>query len=138
MMTYDALSFLLKAVIRFGLYMLLCISIYMLSASLRKKSPVLIVPTFLSVLISGSMFVLYDARSQKSGAAVRGFVRSRSCSRFYFSPQRLCFLLTLPSVKHIFAELSPTVPPSRKALTISRPVFASMPKTAESCWSIIG
>lgn len=37
MMTYDALSFLLKAVIRFGLYMLLCISIYMLSASLRKK-----------------------------------------------------------------------------------------------------
>lgn len=37
MMTYDALSFLLKAVIRFGLYMLLCISIYMLSASLRKS-----------------------------------------------------------------------------------------------------
>ena len=75
MMTYDALSFLLKAVIRFGLYMLLCISIYMLSASLRKKSPVLIVPTFLSVLISGSMFVLYDARSQKSGLDHRAAVR---------------------------------------------------------------
>ena len=66
MMTYDALSFLLKAVIRFGLYMLLCISIYMLSASLRKKSPVLIVPTFLSVLISGSMFVLYSVRCPES------------------------------------------------------------------------
>ena len=69
MMNYDTLSFLWKAVLRFGMLMILCIGIYTLFSVRRKKSPSLIAPTFLSVLISGSMLILYsaDARSQKSG-----------------------------------------------------------------------
>ncbi len=79
MLTYDMLSFFLKAVLRFGLFMLLCIGIYMLCTVLRKKSLSLTVPTVLSVLISGSILILYsaDAWSRKFEldhiAAVRRF-----------------------------------------------------------------
>ena len=67
MVNYDALPFLLQSVIRFGLYMALCGSIYMLYTGFRRKSPPLITLTLLSVLISGSMFILYsaDARCRK-------------------------------------------------------------------------
>lgn len=61
MMTYDMLSFLQKAVLRFGLLMLLCVSFYMLFTALKKRLPSLLVPTVLSVLISAGMLILYSA-----------------------------------------------------------------------------
>ena len=69
MTNYDALPFLLQSALRFGLYTVLCGSIYMLYAGLQRKSPPLVVSTVLCVLLSGSVFVLYaaDARSRKNG-----------------------------------------------------------------------
>lgn len=61
MMNYDALPDLLRAALLLGLFLVLCASMYMLSLTVQRKSPILITLTMLCVVLSGSMVILYSA-----------------------------------------------------------------------------
>ena len=67
MMNYDALPDLLRVSLLLVLFLILCVSIYMLSLTVRRKAPITIILTLLCVVLSGSMVVLYsaDVRSLK-------------------------------------------------------------------------
>ena len=67
MINYDALPALLRTALMLGLFLTLCGSIYVLSATIRRRSPVLFAITLLCTLLSGGMMILFtaDVRSIK-------------------------------------------------------------------------
>lgn len=67
MISYDALPTLLRTALMLGLFLTLCGSIYVLSATVRRRAPVLFALTLLCTLLSGCMVILFsaDIRSQK-------------------------------------------------------------------------
>jgi len=71
MMSYDAIPVLLRILLMLGAFLTLCGSIYMTPIAIQRKSPRLIVPTLVCVLLSGGIMVLFsaDVRSGKHGFA---------------------------------------------------------------------
>ena len=71
MISYDALPTLLRTALMLGLFLTLCGSIYVLSATIRRRSPVLFTLTLLCTLLSGCMMILFsaDVRSTKHALA---------------------------------------------------------------------
>ena len=71
MKNYDALSPLLCVMLMLGLFLVLCVSIYMLCLTLRKRSAFNAFLLLLCIVFSGSLLILYDAdvRSRKYGFA---------------------------------------------------------------------
>ena len=67
MISYDSLPTLLRTALMLGLFLTLCGSIYVLSATIRRRSPVLFALTLLCTLLSGCMMLLFsaDIRSKK-------------------------------------------------------------------------
>lgn len=71
MISYDALPPLLRTALMLGLFLTLCGSIYVLSTTIRRKSPGLFALTLLCTLLSGCMMILFsaDVRSTKYALA---------------------------------------------------------------------
>lgn len=71
MMSYDVFPVLFQIAMMLGLYLILCGSIYMLASAIRRKSLPFAVLTFLCMVLSGGMMLLYsaDVRSKKHGYA---------------------------------------------------------------------
>ena len=82
MISYDALPTLLRTALMLGLFLTLCGSIYVLSATIRRRLPVLFALTLLCTLLSGAMMILFsaDVRSIKNALAFASVSR-RLCEK---------------------------------------------------------
>ena len=93
MINYDTLSVLLRILLMLCLFIILCGSIHMLVLTVRKKSIYFSVPTFVCVIISAGMMILYtaDVRSIKKELAPAAVSR-------WFCEQPLVYIILIMAV----------------------------------------